>query len=235
MLADNLENNSSGKLTEGIETDSTIIAVVEYIQTQLDVFCHKYQGEISAVEDTLNENLFILLQRNIGPRPYFFKPEKVQAPGSGRSAKTDIGVMAIEEQIKVLERTVLDNEAFFEIECKRLPTLGHKREKEYVIGHTKPTGGIERFKKKIHGKDLKYAAIIGYIQKNDTNHWFLKVNGWIGELISSEPELWKEEDKLLQDYSETGGLDKFRSKNFREEIDRQEDFINLFHFWINLS
>ena len=151
MLAENLQHNSSGKLTEGIEIDSTLKAVVEYIQTQLEVFRLKYRGEISTVEDTLNENLFILLQRNIGPRPFFFKPEKIQNPDSGRSAKTDIGVLAIKEKIKVLERTITENEAFFEIECKRLPTPGHHREKEYVIGHKSSSGGIERFKKRIQG------------------------------------------------------------------------------------
>lgn len=234
MLADASQNIGSGKLTHGIEIDSSIKSVVEYIQTQLNVFRLKYLGEISAVEDTLNENLFIILQRNIGARPYFFKPEKIQNPDSGRSAKIDIGVLSIEEQIIVLDRAFNENDAFFEIECKRLPTPGQNREKEYVIGQERPSGGIERFKKSIHGKNLKHAAIIGYIQQEDENHWYLKINDWIGELITSTPDHWKEDDKLTKQGSEMNGLDKFISKNFRSEIDGQEDFINLFHFWISL-
>lgn len=235
MLADTSQNISSGKLTHGIEIDSSIKSVVEYIQTQLGVFRLKYLGETSAVEDTLNENLFIILQRNIGARPYFFKPEKIQNPDSGRSAKTDMGVLSIEEQIKVLDRAFNENDAFFEIECKRLPTPGQNRKKEYVIGQERPSGGIERFKKKIHGKNLKYAAIIGYIQEEDANHWFLKINDWIGELIASTPDLWKADDKLIKKNTELNGLDKFISKNFRSEVNGQEDFVNLFHFWISLT
>lgn len=231
MLADNSQNISKGQLTHGIELDSSIKSVVEFIETQLDIFRNKNLGEISTVEDTLNEKLCILLQRNIEARPYFFKSEKIQDFDSGRSAKTDIGVLSIAEQILVLDRKYGENEAFFEIECKRLPTPGHNRKKEYVIGHTKPTGGIERFKKDIHGKNLRYAAIIGYIQKKDANHWYLKINDWVNERITAEPDFWKDDDKLKKQ-TRLNGIDRFTSKNLRLKPDR---IINLFHFWVDIT
>jgi len=235
MLADNSLNISSGELTHGIEIDSSIKSVVEYVQTQLNVFRLKYIGETSTKEDTLNENLFIILRRNIGARPYFFKPEKIQNPKSGRSAKTDIGVLFIDENIKVFDRAFNENDAFFEIECKRLPTPGSNRKKEYVIGKLKPCGGIQRFKMSIHGKNLKNAAIIGYIQKEDAEYWNLKINEWIDELIVSTPTIWKKEDKLVRITRGSKGLDNFVSKNFRFTVSGKDDFINVSHLWINLA
>lgn len=240
MLADSLHNNISGRLTKGIEPNSAINSILEYLEVQLGYFVEKNKGCISFPEDTLNERLVIILQRNIGFRPYFFKPEKIQNPLSGSSPKTDIGVLSIQEKITVLDFDYNEYESFFEIECKRLPTPGQNREKEYVVGHVKSDGkliecgGIERFKKTIHGDKLKYAAIIGYIQKEDANHWFLKVNEWISELVVSTPHLWKEDDKLIQNQTQIIGLDKFTSKNHRIDKLGNEYVINLFHFWINL-
>ncbi len=120
------------------------------------------------------------------------------------------------------------------MEAKRLPTPGQNRQKEYVIGYNKPCGGIVRFKKGIHGKGLKFAAIIGYIQEQNSNYWFIQINEWIGELIINLPTFWKKDDKLIQDIKPMTTLSKFTSKNFRKLDDEPEDYIYIFHFWINL-
>jgi len=235
MLADGSQNISSGQLTHGIELNSSINSIIDYLQEQLSIFKSKYQGNSLAVEDTLNENLFILLQRNIGVRPYFFKPEKIQDPHSGISAKTDIGVLSLAEQFVVLDRVFNENEAFFEIECKRLPTSGHNREREYVIGNDRPSGGIERFKKGIHGKNLKHSAIIGYVQQNDFQFWLSKINSWIDDLIISSKDEWLSDDKLNKIRSEDEeGWIKLESNNIR--IDKESDIetIRILHFWVNL-
>ena len=234
MLSEQFQNISSGKITNGIPFNESINAVLNYIEEQLEVFQTKNQGEIETVEDTLNERLSILFQRNIGPRPFFFKPEKIQNQKSGGSPKTDIGVLSTSETIKVHENTYGEYEAFFEIECKRLPTLPKNREKEYVIGQGKPNGGIERFKKGIHAKNLAYSALIGYIQEQDPDYWVEHVNTWIKELITSNPALWKEDDKLIQINNQLLALTKFTSKNFREDGSPQNNYIYLTHFWVKL-
>ena len=88
---------------------------------------------------------------------------------------------------------------FFKIEVKRLTNLGVARQKEYVIGRMgkekyKESGGIERFKKGIHGSKLKFAGMIGYIQKEDFDYWFAEVNSWISDLINENGTFWKEEE-----------------------------------------
>jgi len=235
MLADASQNISSGMLTEGIEPNSSIKSVVEFIEIHFTKFSKKVRGEITTSEKSLTDKLCKYFNRNAGNYPFYFHHENVENHASGISPQTDIGTLSEEEKLTVGDRSYGEFDSFFSIEAKRLPTPGQNREKEYVIGKDRPSGGIERFKKKIHGKNLKWAAVIGYIQKEDANHWFLKINDWIGELVASNPEFWKDDDKLIKLNTELNGLNKFISKNFRSEVDRQEDCINLFHFWISLT
>ncbi|MDC7996333.1 hypothetical protein [Altibacter sp. HG106] len=234
MLADASRNTSSGQLTHGIELDSSITSVVEFIEIHFTQFREKVKGEITASEKSLTDKLCKYFNRNAGSYPFYFHHENVENPASGISPQTDIGTLSDNEKLVIGDRSYGEFDSFFSIEAKRLPTPGQNREKEYVIGQDRPSGGIERFKSGIHGKNLKYAAIIGYIQEEDANHWYLKINNWIGELMSSTPDLWKEDDKLIEQASKLDGINKFVSKNFRSEAKGQEDFISLFHFWISL-
>jgi len=234
MLADASQNIGSGKLTHGIEIDSSIKSVVKFIEIHFTEFSKKVKGEITTSEKSLTDKLCKYFNRNSGNYPFFFHHENIENHASGTSPQTDIGTLSEEEKLTVGDRSYGEFDSFFSIEAKRLPTPGHNREKEYVIGHKKSNGGIERFKKEIHGNNLKYAAIIGYVQNKDANYWFLKINNWIDELITSTPDFWKEDDKLTKQDLELNGLDKFFSKNFRSKADGQNDFIKLFHFWISL-
>lgn len=241
MLADALHNNSNGKITKGIELDSSIKSVIEFIEIYFPEFSTKVKGELTSSEKSLTDRLCKFLNRNASSYPFYFHHENVENHASGISPQTDIGTLSESEDLIIGDRSYGEFDSFFSIEAKRLPTPGHKREKEYVIGHvtkegkTVESGGIERFKKGIHGKNLKYAAIIGYIQNENGEHWYLKINSWISELIISSPQLWKEEDKLIKNQSGVSTPDKFTSKNFRLKKNGQTDFINLFHFWINLN
>lgn len=232
MLADSLQNNGNGKLTRGIELDASIKVVIEFIEVHFSEFSNKVKGEISTNEKALTDKLCKFLNRKVGNYPFYFHHENVENHASGISPQTDIGTLSKNVQLTVGDMSYGEFESFFSLEAKRLPTPGQYREKEYVIGYNKPSGGIERFKKRIHGNHLKYAAIIGYIQKEDKNHWFLKINGWIDELIFSAPREWKENDKLTNIGECSENVSKFISKNSRQEVDGVEDFIELFHFWI---
>lgn len=122
---------------------------------------------------------------------------------------------------------------FFVIEAKRLPTLGTGREKEYVTGNL---GAIERFKKEVHGQELRnnISAIVGYVQTNTAQYWHDKVNSWIEEQIetSSNPDLtWTSQDKLTKDANfQKDAVNKYTSKNKR--INMKD--ITLLHYWIQL-
>lgn len=232
MLADASQNNTSGKLTNGIELDSSINAVIDFIEIHFREFSMKMKGEITSNEKALTDKLCKFLNRHAAGFPFFFQHENVEDPDTGASPQVDIGALGRSEQLIIGDRSYGEFDSFFSIEAKRLPTPGHKREKEYVIGHDRPCGGIERFKKGIHGHNLKYAAIIGYVQKEDAEYWFLKINTWINDLISSLPNEWNEDDKLILINSPKTEPTKSKSKNFRSDTN---DHIDIFHFWINLS
>jgi hypothetical protein len=130
------------------------------------------------------------------------------------------------------------NEAFFHIECKRLPTplKGGRLESEYARGGNND-GGIERFKKELHGASLSVGAMVAYIQKDDYLVWHKRVNGWIKNFMDANPDdniTWSKDDLLSNssnNQSEKSSLKIYKSKNSRINYPP----IILYHFWIPLS
>jgi len=109
----------------------------------------------------------------------------------------------------------------FFIEAKRLPPTSSR---DYVLS------GIGRFKNKEHGKNHDIAAMLGYVQKEDFNYWYGKVNSWIDDLIAKPDDyiVWSEQDKItIIQVSEFG---EYKSTHSRITINP----ITLYHFWINL-
>ena len=113
------------------------------------------------------------------------------------------------------------SEPLFFIEAKRLPPTSSR---DYV------NSGIGRFKNKEHGKNHDIAAMLGYVQKEDFNYWYGKVNSWIDDLIANPNDFigWSEQDKItIIQVSEFG---EYKSTHSRIKINP----ITLYHFWINL-
>lgn len=147
MLADSSQNIGGGRLTHGIEPDSSIKSVIEFIEIHFANFSQKVKGEIASSEKALTDKLCKFLNRKASKYPFFFHHENVENHASGMSPQTDIGTLFESERLIIGDRCYGEFDSFFSIEAKRLPTPGQNREKEYVIGHDKPCGGIERFKK----------------------------------------------------------------------------------------
>ena len=115
-----------------------------------------------------------------------------------------------------------DDAPFFTLEAKRLPTFPKKREKEYVIGDDdqKYSGGIERFKRNLHGVNLKESAMIAYVQSGDCSHWSLLINSWIQDLIdnSSNSTLqWTKSDLLKESKNRNNEYYKYHSTNTKTD------------------
>lgn len=110
----------------------------------------------------------------------------------------------------------------FVIEAKRLRA---KSRRDYVAT------GIGRFKEEVHGKQHDVAAMLGYVQEEDFNHWYGKVNGWINDLIpNADKELkWENQDKLKK--VKVTDIGEYSSRHSRIS----KDPITLYHFWINLQ
>jgi len=118
------------------------------------------------------------------------------------------------------------NIPLFVVEAKRLPAPSHNREKEYVIGE-KQNGGIERFKLEKHGKGMEEAGIVGYIEENDPDYWYNKINNWISELAKQD-NFW-DEDEQLQNIEKTNCSYLISIAHKKSNID-----IELHHIWIEI-
>jgi len=214
-----------GELT-GPNTGRHIDAVIEYLDIHLSGFVSKYLMEYSEIENEsgINQELSSYLERNIDGEPFYFQAQNMTNTTNGQSPSVDIGV-----KTKVNISNFSIGETYFSIEAKRLP-LKREREKEYLIGHDKYCGGVERFKRGIHGKGQSISAILGYVQQKNFDEWFIIINSWIDELISDPNQdiEWNENDKLQKVYIEPDTA-KFISLN-----KRSDDSIKLYHFWLNL-
>lgn len=212
MQADN-QRYTQNPNPSNVDKETAQSKVIEFLINKLPDF--QYDKE-SKAENRITQALAIFLQREaIFENQLFIFDKEHGSEDSNRAV--DIGVIFVER--------FSDKRAFFTIETKRLPTPGKEREKEYVFGNY---GGIERFKRNLHGKGLSGSAIIGYIQKNDFGHWLTEINSWITESIQPNG-LWTLADKLSGSY--TKRLAIFTSKNSR--IDGSS--IRLTHLWIDMS
>jgi hypothetical protein len=119
------------------------------------------------------------------------------------------------------------------IEAKRLPTPGNARKKEYLFGNL---GAVERFRKEVHGQDVKsdQAIIIGYIQNENQNYWLQQINSWIDEENKDKSEsslTWHNIDKFVKDDSFSQiKISKFISEHSRITLEK----IKLYHYWVDL-
>jgi hypothetical protein len=237
MLAETQIPSGNGMLTTtSIEIGISIEVVADFVEVQSAAFSIAMIDDVDVTakttEDTLADRLCKFLNRKAGGFPFFFHHENVEDYSSGLSPKVDIGTISRFNQLTIGDKSYGIDDSFFSIEAKRLPSPKAIRKREYVIGEEKPRGGIERFKKGIHGKKLDKAAIIAFIQKEDFDYWLVKINEWISELVVSQSSIWKEDDKLVK-MASIYELAKFTSHNFRG-ISSKEDYIDLLHFWIKV-
>ena len=111
-----------------------------------------------------------------------------------------------------------------------------KRKKEYVVGRYDDakyieSGGIERFKKEIHGSGLVYVGMIGYMQTDDFDSWLEKVNNYISDEVSSPSStelIWEEMDKLI-----VNNENKLFNTYLSQHKCKTKD-ISMYHIWIDL-
>ncbi len=238
MLTDINISASTGRM-EGPQDDASVLAVVFFVERLLIEFSKEYSDSTIRNEKGLTQKLVLLL--NIHARKedrlFFFDKEYMEVPSRGDSPAVDIAaITTLESGIVVESKNYGNDESFFSLEAKRLCKLEKRRKKEYLIGRFEKkkyvnTGGVERFKQAIHGRNLPCGAVIGYVQEYDFNHWHRKINLWIDELIRKSiysPVCWSLNDKLKKVYAETSAA-KFTSVN-----SRQSDAIRLFHLWVNL-
>ena len=238
MLGDNRPKNSHGRISISQKNDKEIQSVLDCLNLNLPSFAKKQKGKTEMNEDGLTQRLCRFLNRNIGIFPFLFDKEDMEEDRRGNSARVDLGIYSKSETIIVHNRKFTEDETFFKIEAKRLGKLATARKREYVVGRQKDgkyinSGGIERFKKGIHGGKLIHAALIGYVQLHDFKHWFSAINGWILDLSKDKSQFWSKKE-LLKNESSTPKLATYISYHVRMQKE-VKDKIKLHHFWIDLQ
>ncbi|HUU19602.1 MAG TPA: hypothetical protein VMW72_20800 [Sedimentisphaerales bacterium] len=151
------------------------------------------------------------------------------------------GRRSVDLAASLVERTVLEAQLYtiydpiLVLEGKRLPAPSSDREKEYVTGKERKSGGIQRFKLGLHGAKLNVAAMIGYVQGRSARHWYNKINEWISELVSGKTEdgcVWTDRE-ILKTIEEdvANGITSYCSVHSR----MCGNEIELHHLWIAMS
>ena len=217
MLSQNRKTSTDtiGRI-ENWTDNASVSRVIELIEENISFYINQYT-QVHTEKD-LNQNFSLCMNTKVKDELFTFS-----------NGYKDI-ILATPHEVDF--GVVLDGEskAFFVLEAKRLDTsLPRSREKEYVLG---TLGGMERFKKEKHGKNLTHAGMIAYVQTDDFNTWLGKVNGWIDEEIisvTSSELTWINQDKLLVEKKETI-YNTYLSKHKCLTKD-----INMYHIWVDLT
>jgi hypothetical protein len=221
MLAD-LPNESSTPTFPTISISKGIDAVELFILKSLVPFGRAFKPK-SRNEEYLNSKLVNHL--NKGNSPFVFEKDVIK---STTKRKEDIGVY-------FKESPQIDELPFYVLEAKRLPTptSASRDEREYVTGANND-GGIERFKKELHGCKLKRCGMIGYVEEKDFSFWHKKINNWIKDLGKNNPDSevnWKVSEKL----NSLTITDAVAHCDSTHSIKKTSRSIKLFHFWVLFS
>ena len=188
-------SSSVGSITEG-PTTSLAARTIEFVDEQLAKWRDDPDRADETSEEVLNGQLCKFLTvaaRKHFPMIYFHHEERQL----GRR-RVDLSALASESTIIGLTyHSIYD--PFLVFEGKRLPAPSADREREYVSGSEKKTGGIQRYKLGLHGGALPRGVIVGYVQSGTCEQWHTQINAWIDELIAypaASTETWTLHDQL---------------------------------------
>lgn len=161
-------------------------------------------AEIFNYLGTINENIWIgVSKENIS---------------KGKQAREDIYFHLNDE----------NHTRIFFVEGKRLPKYNTRTKQEYAIGKNtfgNPSGGIERFKKGIHGapNTISNNGLIAYIENESIEYWVKSVNDSILENFNIDETMIKK-DGLINEFS---SIHQFECESISTTF-------KLHHFWIEL-
>lgn len=217
MTAEDITYNSQ-RIKVSIPLGKTIDTIIEsfkettpYFKKHITQFTHKTLNEYD-----LTQEFVALLRRKTVNSPFLVGQEKADLYHNS-GGRVDVYFYWKEET----ETT----ESFFDLEAKILTNrFPVKRKKEYVIGENK-NGGIQRFKIEKHGKGLPQCGLLGFIEKETSEHWLNSINCWIQELSNSNPT-WYDDEVLILKENDLGCTYLLSSAH------RPSDKVLLHHFWI---
>jgi hypothetical protein len=224
--------SSIGQITSGISVNALALRTINFVRQQLPAWRDDPDRPSEQSENKLNLQLckFLGSRARISFPMVRFNHEEYQ---SGRRS--------VDLSASLVVRTVLEAQLYtiydpiLVLEGKRLPAPSVDREREYVTGEQHKSGGIQRFKLRLHGAKLNLAVMIGYVQDSSVRHWHKKINGWIVELktISANDGCDWSNDEILSLLEEDvqhkiGSYRSAHGRSFGNEIE-------LHHLWIEIT
>lgn len=228
-----------GNLNAGVlELGAFCREIVSFVEGELPIW--RQRPEIAAVEDEPRLNQSLCLHLDKVSRHRFDSIRFLQEPiqSSGRNA--DIGVLPV-DTITVEGISYQDYEQLLPIECKRLPTPPDSRRSDLEYVHGMPgqrTGGIERFKHGLHGRENRHALMIGYVQKESFDHWSSAINTRLASLAKqgSDGGLWEPAESL----SAEGSASIARTKRLISQHKRRRppccsESVVIHHLWLAIN
>jgi hypothetical protein len=165
----------------------------------------------------------------------YFHHEAMQDERTGASPSVDIEAVATTATV-FEARLYAKEETLMAVEAKRLPSPPPpSREREYLVGSDKSSGGVERFKLGIHGKNASAWTMIAYLQRHDFSSWHGRINGWLEDLARNghPPAQWSR-DEGLEVVATGAKTARYRSRNTRTR-GRDTELIEITHLWVLLS
>lgn len=206
------------------------LRVIDFIYANLVAWRDDCLREYVESEEKLTGQLHDFLQHSCGQQESFYF--RIEEPQHGRR-KIDLAVKPTGIYIHAkLYSSIYTPIIVFE--AKRLPAPERSREQEYVTGGAKISGGIQRFKMGEHGLGYCVSGMIGYVQSDDINFLYDKINNIILNLSKNSSDLlsWKPNECLEKvDDKMNVGLAKFVSHHFRNVSGE----ICLYHLWIDMT
>lgn len=240
MIADNNNRNEYGIPNKDKIGGSSHESLISFVCRYVEDFVQK-KGRMSDSEDKISRDLIVFLNQKSRTEETIFQfvSQDLEEESTG---VVDIGIYPSSSQGAIFDAIYYsEDKRYFCFEAKILGVNEYQRIKEYVIGHKKnskyiPCGGIERYKKCIHGAELRNAALIGYVKKHNYDFWYRIINQWISEL-SEELEFWSDKE-FLQSYNMQQDLSFARFFSTHKRKDKEGNSrpdINLDHIWMKIE
>ncbi|QDU59523.1 hypothetical protein Pan216_03520 [Planctomycetes bacterium Pan216] len=219
------------RITTGIAPNEYVEKTLQFVRDQLPRWRDDASRPRVDAEEELNGQL--CKQLNVAARREnfsmaYFQHEERQ---SGRR-RVDLSALP-PVSADIQGRSYSNYDPFLVIECKRLPAPGSDRDREYVTGGDKTSGGIQRFKLGVHGGRLRDAAMIGYVQGGTFRKWFRSINGWIGELAASSCD-WSADD-CLGNLSTDEKSRVARCTSVHARVNSETSEVRLTHLWVDMK
>jgi hypothetical protein len=237
MLADGSTSRALGHLAPGvIEEGRSRTAILDFILDQLPRWRDRPERPHKTNETGLTSQLCAHLnsaaRKTSGWDCLQFRVEEADETHSSR--KVDLIAASAGDSLVVEGRSYHDFETILPIECKRLPTPSGtgRDEREYVVTGTGIGGGIQRYKEGKHGATHVSAALIGYVQEQNFDHWFTLIGGWIRDLCSAGTPGWSDADALVsKEQDDDAGTAEHESVHSRIGLPA----IHLRHLWVRMT